>query len=193
MSRTRLSRGSLRPPIGARKQSPGLVQPPPLSRSIRERPAIRLLRMFNFFISQTKIHSRRANELDLRNLVTRFLSSKIGDKLRNVKTLGIWLLALLLAVTCAIPNAIAPSGTTKGDAARAAFNLPLRTGRRPSRALPFEENLRSLSLQEESAPRGSFGRVLNARLRRISPSSSRAFLSATETSFPPSRLCRLRI
>ena len=69
-----------------------------------------------------------------------------------MKAVGIWLLALLLAVTCVLPAAIAPSATTKGDAARAVFNLPLRNGRRPSRALPFEENLRLLSLQEESAP-----------------------------------------
>ena len=47
-----------------------------------------------------------------------------------MKTLGIWLLALLLAVTCALPAAIAPSATAKGDAARVAFNLPLHGGRR---------------------------------------------------------------
>jgi len=38
-SRTRLSRGSIRPPIGARNQAPGSTRPPPLSQSIRERPA----------------------------------------------------------------------------------------------------------------------------------------------------------
>src|ERR1700722_10376376 len=104
----------------------------------------------------------------LRNISRCSLLSKIGDRLRNVKALGIWLLTLLLAVTCALPAATAPSGATKGDSARAVFNLPLRSGRRPSRALPFEENLRSLSLQEDSTPRGSSGRVSDARLRRIS-------------------------
>ena len=110
-----------------------------------------------------------------------------------MKALGTWLLALLLAVTCALPAAIAPSATTKGDTARAVFNLPLRSSRRPSRALPFEENLRSLSLQEESAPPGSFGRVSDARLRRISRFSVSGFPLATVASFPLARLCRLRI
>ena len=99
-----------------------------------------------------------------------------------MKTLGIWLLTLLLAITCALPAAIAPNGTTKADSARAVFNLPLRNARRQSRALPFEENLRSLSLQEESAPRGSFGRVFDARLRRISRFSVSIFPLATVTS-----------
>jgi hypothetical protein len=110
-----------------------------------------------------------------------------------VKTVGIWLLTSLLAVTCALPGAIAPSGTTKGDSARAVFNLPLRNARRQSRALPFEENLRSLSLQEDSAPRASFGRVIDARLRRLSRFSVRIFSFATLTSLPLARLCRLRI
>ena len=110
-----------------------------------------------------------------------------------MKTLGIWLLALLIAVTCALPAAIAPSATTKGDAARAVFNLPLRSSRRPSRALPFEENLRSLSLQEESAPPGSFGRVSDPRLPRVSHFSVIIFPLATVTSFSLARLCRLRI
>ena len=121
------------------------------------------------------------------------LPTEIGDKLWNVKILGVWLLTLVLAATSALPNAIAPSGTTKGDAARAVFNLPLRNGRRPSRALPFEENLRLLSLQEESAPSGSFGRVSDARLRRMSRFSTRAFPFATVSSLPLARLCRLRI
>jgi hypothetical protein len=110
-----------------------------------------------------------------------------------MKAVGIWLLALLLAVTCALPAAIAPSGTTKGDTARAAFNLPLRSSRRPSRALPVEENLRSFSLQEDSAPPGSFGRVSDAGLRRVSHFSVSIFPLATVTSFPLARLCRLRI
>ena len=110
-----------------------------------------------------------------------------------MKALCTWLLTLLLAVTCALPAAIAPTATTKGDAARAVFNLPLRSSRRPSRALPFEENLRSLSLQEESAPPGSFGKVSDARLRRISRFSASGFPVATVASFPLARLCRLRI
>jgi len=119
--------------------------------------------------------------------------SKIGCRLRTVKALGIWLLTLLLAVTCALPTALAPSATTKGDAARAVFNLPLRSSRRPSRALPFDENLRSISLREESAPPGSFGRVSNARLRRVYHFSLSIFSSSTVTAFPLARLCRLRI
>jgi hypothetical protein len=110
-----------------------------------------------------------------------------------MKALGTWLLTLLLAITCALPAAIAPSGTAKGDAARAVFNLPLRSSRRPSRALPFEENLRSLSLQEDSAPRGSFGRAFDPRLRRISRFSVSVFPLATVSCVPLARLCRLRI
>jgi|SRR5271163_548644 hypothetical protein len=118
---------------------------------------------------------------------------KIGGKLIDVKTLGTWLLTLLLAVTCALPAAIAPSGTTKGDATRAAFNLPLRSSRRPSRALPFEENLRSLSLQGESAPSRSFERVSDARHPGISRLSLNIFPLATVTCVPLALLCRLRI
>ena len=101
-----------------------------------------------------------------------------------MKAVGIWLLALLLAVTCALPAAIAPSATTKGDAARVAFNLPLHSTRRASRALPIEENLRSLSPQEEPAPRGSFERVSDTRSRLMSSLSARVFPYATVTSFP---------
>ncbi len=118
---------------------------------------------------------------------------EIGAKLINVKALGTRLLTLLLAVTCALPVAIAPSGTTKGDRGAAAFNLPLRSSRRPSRALPFEENLRSLSLQQESAPTGSFCRVSDASLRRVSDFSVSIFPLATVASLPIARLCRLRI
>ena len=110
-----------------------------------------------------------------------------------MKAVGIWLLALLLAVTCALPAAIAPSATTKGDAARVVFNVPLHGGRRASRALPFDENLRSLSPQEESAPPDSFGRMSDAGSRRVSHFSASIFPSAIVTSFPLSRLCRLRI
>jgi hypothetical protein len=110
-----------------------------------------------------------------------------------VKALGIWLVTLLLAATCALPAAIAPSGTTKGDNARAVLNLPLHNGRRQSRALPFEENLRSLSLQEDSAPRGPFGTAFDARLRRMSRFSVRIFSVATVGSLPLALLCRLRI
>ena len=110
-----------------------------------------------------------------------------------MKPLCTWLLGLLLAVTCALPAAIAPSAPTKGDAARAVFNLPLRSSRRPSRALPFEENLRPLSLQEESAPPESFGKVSDARLRCSSRFSLSGIPTATVASFPLARLCRLRI
>jgi hypothetical protein len=110
-----------------------------------------------------------------------------------VKALCTWLLTLLLAVTCALPAAIAPTATTKSDAARAVFNLPMRSSRRPSRALPFEENLRSLSLQEESAPPGSFGRLSDAQSRRISRFSVRTFSVALLSSLPLARLSRLRI
>ena len=110
-----------------------------------------------------------------------------------MKTVGKLLVASLLAVTCALPAAIAPSGTTKGDSARAVFNLPLRSSRRPSRALPFEENLRSLSVQQDSALRGSLGRAFDPRLQRLSRLPVRIFSFATLTSFPLARLCRLRI
>ena len=84
-----------------------------------------------------------------------------------MKILGVMLLTLVLAATCALPNAIAPSGTTNRDAARTVLNLPLHSGRRTSRALPIEESLGSLSLQEESAPRGPFGKVFDARVRQM--------------------------
>lgn len=110
-----------------------------------------------------------------------------------MKALGIWLLALLLAVTCAMPTPIVPSAITKGDTARAVFNLPLRSSRRASRAVPLEENLRALSLQEASAPPGSFGRASDARSRRVSHFSVSIFPLTTLTPFPLARLCRLRI
>jgi|SRR5271156_4653008 len=116
--------------------------------------------------------------------------TEIRNKLRRVKTLGVWLLMLLLSTTSAIPNAIAPSGTAKRDAARAAFNLPLRSSRRSSRALPFEENLSSISLQEKSAPRTSLGRVSDVRVSRFSAPVSDFSAAA---SHPLGHLCRLRI
>ena len=118
---------------------------------------------------------------------------KLEIKSNTMKAVGIWLLALLLAVTCALPAAIAPSATTKGDAARVAFNVPLHGGRRASRALPIDENLRSFSTREEPAPRGSFGRISEARSRQMSSLSARVFPYATVTSFPLKLLCRLRI
>ncbi len=146
-----------------------------------------------FFLNQTKIYFGTSDGWSSGISARGSRSPKIAGKLINVKALGTWLLTLLLAVTCALPAAMAPGATTKCDAARAVFNLPLRSSRRPSRALPFEENLRSLSLQEESAPRGSLGRVFDARLRRISRFSTSSFPLATVSSFPIARLCRLRI
>ena len=110
-----------------------------------------------------------------------------------MKILGVMLLTLVLAATSALPNATAPSGTTNRDAARTVLNLPLRSGRRTSRALPIEESLGSLSLQEKSAPRGPFLKVFDARVRQMLLLSASALDLSAVTSVPLSRLCRLRI
>ena len=91
-----------------------------------------------------------------------------------MKAVGIWLLALLLAVTCALPAAIAPSATTKGDAARVAFNVPLHGGRRASRALPIDREP-SLVLTARRARSSRFVRKSLRPRSRLMSSLSRAF------------------
>lgn len=110
-----------------------------------------------------------------------------------MRTIGLWLLTFALTTSSAIPAALAPSLTSKGDAARSAIYLPLLAGRGPSRALPHQQNLRELSQQTETPAQGSIGRVSRASSRRMSHSAGHNFPFAAVASPPLALLCRLRI